>query len=116
MNFDQRVRADADAISRHESLLDRTLNDRRRLAKVLKDASNEQFTFMIDALAGIGVTAQTDQAEAGRQYAALVRQFAHESCRWELGDDAEVVEQRPDLTTLDLMTMAARGIPAARKP
>ena len=105
----QRDRETADAVDRHESHKARTLSNISRMDGALNDhLSNYLARF---ELASICITAQTDEAEAGRQLAKFAQAAAHECARYWLGDDAEVIEPaKPSTTLADLMSGKALGI------
>jgi hypothetical protein len=100
-------REQADTIRTHESRKGRILADAHQLADAVNDAMSEEPARL--TLARICLTAQTDEAEAGRQLRQFAADCAHECARWQLGDDAEAVEPpvyKPSYPPIDMLKLA----------
>lgn len=107
----QRDRDTADAVDRHESHKASILGDTFRMNDALNDYLSDVRRLAPLDLARICITAQTDEAEAGRLLKEFAQAAAHECARYWLGDDAEVIEPaKPSTILADLVSGKALGI------
>lgn len=82
-----------EAIRRHQDKVRQILKDPKKLRTAIVDYfADRDCPDEWGALANLAITAELDEAEAGRQIRAIAAAAAHECARWQLGDDMEAVE------------------------